>query len=107
MRLGAFGVIGTQIHVGETPLEAVGNLRAQTIDLVVVAVDAHDARAIDGGVEDFGRFEVGGNEHASVEALLSGLRGDGIGGGAGGAAAHGLGNGTGGGGGGGWRDRGL
>src|SRR6202030_2153917 len=71
--------VGTQIHVDEAPLEAVGNLRAQAIHVIVVAVDAHDARAIDRGVEDFGRLEVRGNEDAGIETLLRGLRSDGVG----------------------------
>ena len=87
MGLGAFGVVGAQIDVDEAPFEAVGDLRAEAIDVVVVAVDAHDARAVDGGVQDFGGLEIGGNEDAGVEALLRGLRGNGVGKIAGGGAA--------------------
>src|SRR5258708_6824561 len=79
MRFRAFGIVGAQIHVDETPLEAVGDLSAETVDVIVVAVDAHDARAIDRGVEYLGGLEVGGNEDASVEALLCSLRGHGVG----------------------------
>src|SRR6266851_4424332 len=79
VRFRAFGIVGAQVDVDETPLETVGDLRAEAVDVIVVAVDAHDARAIDGGVEHLGGLEVGGNEDARVEALLSGLRGDGVG----------------------------
>src|SRR2546429_1432754 len=47
--------------------------------MIVVAVDANDARAIDRRVEHLGRLEVRGNEDTRVEALLRGLRGDGVG----------------------------
>src|SRR5258708_36505221 len=57
--------------------------------MIVVAIDAYDARAIDRGVEHFGRLKVGGNEDASVETLLRGLSGDGVGEIAGGRAADG------------------
>ena len=63
-------------------------MRTEAIDVIVVAVDAHDARAIDGGVEHLGRLEVGGNEDASAKALLCSLRGDGVGEIAGGGAAY-------------------
>src|SRR5712664_2779286 len=75
----AFAIIVTQVDVDESPLETVGDLRAEPVDVVVVAVDAHDARPIDRGIENFCRFEIGRNEDASVESLLRGLRGDGVG----------------------------
>ena len=39
--LRALGVIGTKIDVHESPVVALGNLRAQPVHVVVVAVDAH------------------------------------------------------------------
>ena len=88
--LRAFGVVRAQVDVDESPLEAVGDLGAEAVDLVVVAVDANDARAIDGGVQNFRGLKVGGDEDAGVEALLRGLRGDGVGEVAGRGAADGL-----------------
>jgi hypothetical protein len=41
--LGAFGVIRAQVDVDESPLEAVGDLGAEAVDMIVVAVDADDA----------------------------------------------------------------
>ncbi len=58
--------------------------------MVVVAVDADDARAVDRRVQNFSGLEVGGNEDAGFETLLRGLRGDGIGQIAGGGAAYGF-----------------
>ena len=71
-------------------MKAVGDLRAEAIDVVVVAVDAHDARAVDGSVQNLGGLEIGGNKDAGVEALLRGLRGHGIGKIAGGGTAYGF-----------------
>src|SRR5690349_3559064 len=90
MRLGAFRVIRTQIYVGQAPLEAIGNLRAQTIHLVVVSIDTHDTRAVDRGVEHLGGFQISWNKDARIETLLRSLSRDGVGEIAGRAAAHGL-----------------
>src|SRR5260370_478284 len=57
--------------------------------VIVVAVDAHDARAIDRGVEHLSGLQVGRNEDASVEALLRGLCRNGVGKIAGRRAANG------------------
>ena len=78
MGLRAFGIIGPQIHIDEAPLEAVGNLRAQPVDVVIVAVDAHDTGTVDGGVQHFCGFEICRNENAGIETLLRCLRGNGI-----------------------------
>src|SRR5207302_8074573 len=75
----AFGIVGAEVDVDQAPIKAVGDLRAETIDVVVVAVDAHDARAVDGGVKDLGGLEIGGDEDARVETLLRGLCGNGVG----------------------------
>src|SRR6266481_2010913 len=79
VRFRAFGIVRAQIHVDEAPLKAVGDLRAKAIDVIIVAVDAHDARSVNRGVEHLGGLEVGRNEHAGVEALLRRLRGDSVG----------------------------
>src|SRR6202008_778740 len=78
VRLRTFGIIWAQVDIDEAPFEAVGDLRAEAVDVIVVAVDAHDARAVDGSVEHFGRLEIGGNKYTGVESLLRGLRSDGV-----------------------------
>src|SRR5215475_1837083 len=75
MRLGALGVVRAQIHVDQAPVKPIGDLRAETVDVIVVAVDADDAGAVNGGIQNFGRLEIGGDKDAGVEALLGGLRG--------------------------------
>src|SRR5437660_8874993 len=87
MRFRAFRILVAKTVVQDAPLQAVGNLRAQAIHMIVVPVNAHDARAVDRGVENFRRFKVGGNEDAGVESLLRGLCGNGVGEIAGGGAA--------------------
>ena len=57
--------------------------------MVVVAVDADEAGAVDQRVEDLGGLEVGGNEDAGLEAEARGLGGDGVGEVAGRGAADG------------------
>ena len=76
--LGAFGVVGAQVYVDESPAKLVGDLGAEAVDVVVVAVNAHDARAVDGGVENFRRLEIRRDEDAGIESLLGALRGDGV-----------------------------
>ena len=51
--LGAFGVIGTDIDVHECPFEGVGDLRAEAVDLVVIALDPHDRGLANPGADDF------------------------------------------------------
>ena len=46
--------------------------------MVVVAVDADDARTVNGGVENLCGLKVCGDEYTGVDALLSTLCGDGI-----------------------------
>src|SRR6476646_10677759 len=45
--LRAFGVIRPQVHVDEAPAMLVRDLRAETVDVVVIAVNTHDLRAVD------------------------------------------------------------
>ena len=46
-RLGALGVVGAQVDVGEAPAVLVGDLRAEAVDVVVVAADRHQLRLVD------------------------------------------------------------
>ena len=88
--LRAFGVVGAEVDVDEAPVVLVGDQRAEAVDVVVVAVDADEARAVDQRVEDLGGLEIGGDEDAGLEAEARGLRGDGVGEVAGGGAADGV-----------------
>ena len=45
--LGAFGVVGAQVDVGESPLIPIRDLRAQPVHVVVVATHGDDARLVD------------------------------------------------------------
>jgi hypothetical protein len=87
--LGAFGVVGAEVDVDEAPGVLVGDLGAEAVDVVVVAVDADETRTVDLGVEDLCRLEVGGDEDAGLEAETGGLCGDRVGEVAGGGAADG------------------
>ena len=73
--LRAFGVVGAEVDVDEAPGVLVGDLGAEAVDVVVVAVDADEARAVDLGVEDLGGLEIGGDEDGGLEAEADGLRG--------------------------------
>ena len=57
-RLGALGVVGAQVDVGEAPAVLVGDLRAEPVDVVVVAADRHQLRLIDGRADHLARLEV-------------------------------------------------
>ncbi len=74
--LRTFGVVGAEVYVDEPPGVLVGNLGAEAIDVIVVAVDADQARAVDKGVEDLGGLEISGDEDGGLEAQACGLRGD-------------------------------
>ncbi len=66
--LGAFGVVGAEIYVDEAPGVFVGDLGAEAVDVVVVAVDADEARTVYQGVQDLGGLEVGWDEDGGLEA---------------------------------------
>ena len=53
---GALSVVGAEIDVDEAPVVLVSDESAEAVDVVVVAVDADEASAVDEGVEDFGGF---------------------------------------------------
>src|SRR5205823_6057968 len=59
-------------------LALAGQLRAQPVDVVVVAVDGDDVRPVDAGREDLRLLEVGGDEDVRLDAERGGLRGDGV-----------------------------
>jgi len=86
-RLRAFGVVGAQVHVHEAPVVAVGNLRAQAVDVVVIAIDANQGCAVDLGVENLGGLKIGRHQDEGFEAQACGLRGNCVGQVAGGGAA--------------------
>ena len=75
-RLRAFGVVRTQVDVHESPAMLVGNLRAQTVHVVVAAVDAHQFRAEHLRAENLRRLEIGRNEDPRLEAFARRLRRD-------------------------------
>ncbi len=56
-----------------------GQLRAEAVDVVVVAVDADQTGAVDARCEQLLGLEVGGDEDVGVEAGGRGVCGDGIG----------------------------
>ena len=45
--LRAFGVVGAKVYVDEAPRVFVGDLGAEAVDVVVVAVDADETRTVD------------------------------------------------------------
>ncbi len=77
--LGAFGVIGAQVHVHESPAVFLRDLRAQAVHLIIIAGNAHQFRAEDLCPCNFRGLEIGGNKDPRVETFACGLGGDGIG----------------------------
>ena len=73
-RLRALGVERPHVDVHERPRVLGRELRAQAVDVVVVAVDGDDVAAVDRGGEDLPGLEVGRDEH---EAGQAGARGRG------------------------------
>src|SRR4029079_1275662 len=54
-------------------------LRAEAVDVVVVAVDGHQRRRVDSRTDDLAALEVAGDEYVGVEARARGMRGDTVG----------------------------
>ena len=88
--LAALGVVGAHIDVHEGPAVFAGDLRAEAVDLVVVALDAHHVRAVHERVEHLALLQVGGNEDVGVEAGGGGIGGHRVGKIASGGAGHRL-----------------
>ena len=64
--LGALRVVGAEVDVGESPAVGVSHLRAQAVDVVVVAAHGDDARTIDAGAGDLAELEIVGDEDDST-----------------------------------------
>src|SRR5699024_8813187 len=68
--LGAFCVIGAQVDVHKAPSltdRVTDEFGAETVHVVVIAVDGHHFSAVDGGHDDLGLFQAGRDEHTGVE----------------------------------------
>ena len=85
--LGALGVVRAQVDVDEAPAEVAGDLRAEPVDLVVVAVDGDQGAAVDRGGDELACLEVARREDAGAQPGPGGRRGNGAGEVAGGGAA--------------------
>src|SRR5207245_860280 len=72
-RLGALAVERTEVDVDDPPSEAVGDLAAETVHLVVVAPHPGEAGAEDGRPQDLRGLQVFGNEDAGLEAVPDAL----------------------------------
>ena len=88
-RLRPLGVERPQVDVDEAPAVLERHLGAETIDLVIGALDADDLGAVDAGAEDLGPLQVGGHEDVAVEAGGGGVGGHAVGQVAGRGAADG------------------
>ncbi len=76
MRLGALGIVRTQIDVDESPAVFVADLAAQAIDIVVVAFDGDGLGTVNGRADDFSLLEAVGDEHITIQARLGGVGGN-------------------------------
>ncbi len=73
--LRTFGVVGAQIDVRESPAVAVRDLRAQPVDVVIVAMHGHDTGSVHAGAGDLGGLEIIGDEHEAREPEARRMRG--------------------------------
>ena len=89
-RLRSLGVVGTEVDVHEAPAVLAGDLGAETVHLIVGALDADDVGAVDERTEHLPLLEVGGDEDVALEARVGGVGGDGVGEIAGRGAGHHL-----------------
>ena len=76
--LGALGVVGAQVDVGESPLIPIRDLRAQPVDVVVIAAHGDDARTVDRGAGDLAGLEVVRDEDRASEAEPRRMRRDAV-----------------------------
>ena len=74
-RLGAFGVVRTDVDVHEGPSLLAGDLTAQAVNVIVVSFHLHHIGAIYKIAENFRRFQVVGNKHVALHLGSCGMRG--------------------------------
>ena len=87
-RLGALAVVRPHVDVDERPRAVAGDLHAEPVDVVVVALHGEERRAVDGGRDDLLLLQVGGHEDVALQAVRRGVGGDGVGQVAGRGAGH-------------------
>ena len=85
-----FRVIGTQVHVNESPVSLIGDLRAQAIDLVVASGNAYQLRAKNLRAQNLRGLEISRDENYSLEAIARRLRRHRVGQVSGGRAGDGI-----------------
>ncbi len=75
--LGTFGVVGPQIDVGKGPVGMFGHqLDAESVHVVVVALDPEHRAAEDGGHRDLRLLQVRGDDHHAGPTNEGRVRGD-------------------------------
>ena len=77
-RLRTLGVERPHVDVDERPLVQPGELRAEAVDVVVVAFDRDEVAAVDRRGDDLALLEVGRDEHVRPQARVRRVRGDGV-----------------------------
>jgi hypothetical protein len=70
-RLGALGVVGADVDVDERPVELTGDLRAQTVDVVVGSLHRDQIRTVDRRGNDLPGLQVGGDEDVRLQPGVS------------------------------------
>ena len=78
-RLAALAVVGAKVEVAEPPVDAVGELGAETVDVVVAAVDRDDRRPEDRRPDHLRGLEVAGHHHDGAQSGVRRVRRDGVG----------------------------
>ena len=78
-RLRTLGVVRPHVDVHERPLVDAGELGAEPVDVVVVAVDRDEVAAVDRGRDDLALLEIGGDEDVAAQPRVRGVRGDRVG----------------------------
>ena len=74
-RLRAFCVVRAKVDVGKSPPVTVGNLRAQPVHVVVIALHRDDMRAVDGRAQNLRGLEVVRDEDIARQPESSGVGG--------------------------------
>ena len=78
-RLRSLSVVGAEVDVHKSPTVFAGDLGAETVDLIVGALDPDDVGAVDERTEHLPLLKVRGDEDIALEAGICGVGGDGVG----------------------------
>src|SRR2546425_4705795 len=71
--LGAFRVVAAQINIGKAPSMTLSNLRAEPVDIVIIASDCDQRGIVDCRAEHFACLQIMRDKDVTIQAQSGGV----------------------------------